>query len=220
MTDYDSMASTGRSIARLLNAAFIEDNPHPLGATTSAVLIRSEDFSVLAQGRVEESTALQPPAISVFCYRVDVNRTMRGPWSAVAHYEQRPSLPLEMHFLLTPWAENAEYELRILGRALQCLEDTPILTGPTLDPAGSWAPGDSVQVVMAELTTEELMRTFDSLPVDFKLSVPYLARVIRVEQAQATPRPEVGELRSGLRPSPEVADPPVLDPESPTETEA
>ncbi|HLT38490.1 MAG TPA: DUF4255 domain-containing protein [Enhygromyxa sp.] len=217
MADYDSIASTGRSIVRLLNSAFTEENPYPpKNKTTRATLIRTEDFRILADGTVEETAAVQSPAITVFCYRVDVNRTMRAPWSGVAHYDQRPRLPLDLHFLLTPWAENAEYELTILGRAMQCLEATPILTGPTLDPGGSWGPGDSIQVTLAELTTEEVMRTFDSLPVDFKLSVPYVARVVRVDEPRARPRPETSQVRVGMRP---MADAGKVDPPQPSATE-
>ncbi len=44
MADYTSIAATGRSLVRFLNHCFTEENPHPLGNTTTAVLIRSEDF--------------------------------------------------------------------------------------------------------------------------------------------------------------------------------
>jgi hypothetical protein len=210
MADYDSIAATGRSIVRLLDHAFEETNPHPLGTTTKAILIRTEDFKTLSStGAVEDGVGLRPPAISVFLYRVDVNRATRAAWSAVASRDGRARLPLDLHFLLTPWAENAEYELRILGRAMECLEQMPILTGPSLDPSPSWGPGDSIQLTIAELSTEEVMRTFDSLPVDFKLSVPYLARVVRIDASTARPRPEAVNLRVGVRPSTSSVDPPV-----------
>ncbi|MFO7567686.1 MAG: DUF4255 domain-containing protein [Enhygromyxa sp.] len=196
MADYDSIASTGRSVVRLLNHGFAEGNPLPLSTTPTAVLIRTEDFK--AETNNESVAALSPPAVSIFFYRVDVNRTMRAPWSAVGNYEGRAHLPLDLHFLLTPWAGNAEYELLLLGRAMQWLETHPILTGPLLDPGGSWAPGDAVQVTIAEITTEEVMRTFDSLPVDFKLSIPYVARVIRLSEQQARPRPEVERTLVGI----------------------
>lgn len=167
-------------------------------------MIRTEDF----QTGNDQQSVLTPPAVSIFFYRVDFNRTTRPGWSAVTHYTGRAHLPLDLHFLVTPWAENAEYELRLLGRAIQCLDAHPILTGPTLDPTGSWAPGDAVQITLAELSTEEVMRTFDSLPVDFKLSVPYVARVIRIDERTASPRPNVGETILGAQPTIAETDPP------------
>lgn len=213
MADFDSLAYTGRSIVRLLNYWFAEQNPHPMGTTTNAVLIRTEDFKNDVNNN--DGSPLVPPAVSVFFYRVDVNRTMRAPWSAVGHTEGRAHLPLDLHFLLTPWAENAEYELRLLGRAMQCLEVHPILAGPLLDPSGSWAPNDAIQICVAEITTEEVMRTFDSLPVDFKLSVPYLARVIRISEQGARPAVETGRIEAMLRPSIRSIDPPVAEPVDP-----
>lgn len=184
----------------MLNHAFHTASPLPVEKDTTAILIRTEDFKTLSVSGVDETANIRMPAISVFCYRIDINRVTRGPWSAVANYEGRPRLPLDLYFLLTPWAENSEYELRILGRAMQCLEETPILTGPNLDPAGSWDPRDSIQLTIAELSTEEVMRTFDSLPSDFKLSVPYLARVVRIDERTSRPSPDVHEVRVGARP--------------------
>jgi hypothetical protein len=34
-----------------------------------------------------------------------------------------------------------------------------------------------VQICLEDLSTEDLMRTFDSLPLDYKLSIPYVARI-------------------------------------------
>jgi hypothetical protein len=209
MADFDSFAGAGRSIVRLLNLGFAEQNPHPTSSKTRATLVRTEDFKT-EPGNTNDATALNPPAVSIFFYRVDFNRTMRAPWSAVGNYEGRAHLPVDMHFLLTPWAENAEYELRLLGRAMQILETHPILTGPLLDPTGSWGASDAVQICLAEITTEEVMRTFDSLPVDFKLSVPYVARVIRISEQAARPAANVGRADIGVRGSLALMDPPAI----------
>jgi hypothetical protein len=94
------------------------------------------------------STVIGSPALSILLYRIDFNRTTRAAWSAVGHLEGRAHLPLDLHFLLTPRAQNAEGEHRILGRTMQCLEATPNLSGPLLDPMALWAPGENVQVAL------------------------------------------------------------------------
>jgi hypothetical protein len=93
-----------------------------------------------------------------------------------------------------------EYELRILGRAMQCLETTPVISGPMLHRSGDWAANDSVQIVMEDLSTEAVMRTFDSLPGDYRLSVPYIARVVRIDARAARPTPPVATLVTGIAP--------------------
>ncbi len=134
----------------------------------------------------------------MFLYRVDFNKTTRAGWSAVGSMDGRAYLPLDLHFLLTAWAQNAEYELRILGRAMQIMEEHASLSGPLLVASGGWSAGDSVQVVLEELSTEAVMRTFDSLPHDYKLSVPYVARVVRLDGRVAAPDPEVVTAVAGV----------------------
>jgi Pvc16 N-terminal domain len=194
MADYHSIAATGRSVERLLNHSFQVEEPVP-GRSTRAVLVRTADLETGTANAV-----IVEPAVSIFVYRVDYNRTMRAAWSAVGSQEGRAYLPLDIYFLLTPWAENADFELRILGRAMTCLEESPILSGPLLDPLATWSPGEAVQVTLADLSTEDLMRTFDSLPIDYKLSVLYVARVITLAERAAVPARPVTTLAVGSRP--------------------
>jgi len=179
LADFDSISVVARSIEMMLNAAFEEVRPVP-HKTTHAVLARTADLDTTVQGSIIES-----PALSLLIYRVDVNKTMRAAWSAVSTQDGRARLPLDLHILLTPWAENADHEARILGCAMQCLDAQPILSGPLLHPAGAWAVGDALQIGIEDISTENLMRIFDSLPTDYKLSVAYVARILRLDERRA-----------------------------------
>jgi hypothetical protein len=194
MAGFGSIAAAGQSIVRALNLAF-ESDPPIEGRRTQAVLVRTSDFE-----DSQVPTAIGANALSVFLLRVDFNKAMRAAWSAAGSVDGRAHLALDLHYLLTPWSDNAQHEHRILGRAMQCLEETPILAGPLLDPTGGWAPGEGLQIVMEEVPTEALMRTFDSLPTDYRLSVPYIARVLRVDSRNARPEPPVRTLVRGLIP--------------------
>jgi hypothetical protein len=179
MPGFEGIAAVGRSLERLLEFHLAQDPP-PLGdATTHAALVRTEDLQALDNGDAE--MFVHPPVLALFLYRVEVNGTMRAAWSGVGHQDGHAHLPLDLHYLLIPWAANALFECRILGRAMQALEDVPILSGPLLDPAAQWMPGEAVQVCYEQLSTEDTMRIFDSLPVDFKLCLSYVARVVRIE---------------------------------------
>lgn len=191
MGSFRAIAAVGRSIERLLQAGF--STLDPVGGDTRAVLVQTEDFA-------EDADIIRAPAISIFLYRVDIDRTTRASWSAAGHYAGTGHIALNLHYLLTPWALNADYAHRILGHALAQLEATPILTGPTLDPLGDFAPNEEVQLVTGEITTEELMRTFDSLPTDYRLSMPYVARVVRIETSPARPDPPATTVQVGGRP--------------------
>jgi hypothetical protein len=196
MAGFAGIAGVGRSIERLLNAAFAEEQPIP-GQRTQAVLVRTTDFE---PGNVNAN--IGAPALSIFLYRVDFNKTMRAAWSAVGSQDGLGHLAVDLHLLLSAWADNAEFELRILGRAMQALETTPILNGPLLDPITEWAPNESVQLVLEDISTEAVMRTFDSLPTDYRLSVPYIARIIRIDSRMATSDEIVTTLIVGAVPEP------------------
>ncbi len=197
MAGFSGIAAAGKSIERLLEgclSALPPEDPVP-NQTTHAFLARTEDFV-----RQNAAFGFSLPALTLFTYRVDFNKTMRAAWSAAGSFSGIGHLPLDLHFLITAWADNAEHEQRILGKAMQCLETTPILGGPLLypDPIAAWAPNEGVQVVLEEISTEAVMRIFDSLSVDYKLSVPYIARVVRIDSKRVLASPTVTEVVRGL----------------------
>ncbi len=172
MADFAAIASVSKSIEGVLNAAFTEHEPVTTGHTRAA-LVTTADFVA-----TQTADRIGPYALSIFLYRVD--KTSRAAWSSSGSLEGRLHLALDLHYLLTAWADNAENEQRILGRAIQAIEATPVLTGPLLDPSAHWAENETVHLVMEEITTETVMRLFESLSTDFRLSVPYMARLKRL----------------------------------------
>jgi hypothetical protein len=195
VANFNSIAAVGKSLERLLTAAFAE-TPIPVpNRTTKAFLVRSEDFD-----RQSQSTIIVRPGLSIFLYHVEVNKTMRAAWAGVTQHDGVAHLPLDLHFLITPWAANAEAEGAILGRAMQCLDATPIVSGPLLHQSGDFAPNEGLQLLMDEMSTEAVMRTFDSLACDYRISVPYIARMVRVDGRRANPSPDVTTVVKGIVP--------------------
>lgn len=195
MAGYTAIAAVGKSLERLITQAFLARPPVPSKPTAKALLIRTED---LAEGKLTQ--LLGETGLTILLYRVDYNKTMRAAWSARSEDDGRGHLALDLHYLLTPWAENAEHQHFLIGRAMQVLERMPTLAGPLLYepalPAGyadepRHGATDGVQILLEEITTEALMRTFDSLPGDFHLSVPYVARVVRLDTLPEPVQPPV-----------------------------
>lgn len=209
MAGFTGIAAVGTSIERLISHAFAERQPIPPSINNDnisrAALIRTED---LADDNLIRNL-IGDRGITILLYRVDFNKTMRAAWSAVGNAEGRGYLALDLHYLLTPWADNAEHQHMIIGRAMQALERTPVLSGPTLyspslplpayatEPQAS--PTDSVQIILEEISTEALMRTFDSLPSDYRLSIPYVARVVRIDTLETAVTPPVVDADIRLR---------------------
>ncbi|MEV1319963.1 DUF4255 domain-containing protein [Micromonospora arborensis] len=188
---FRSIAAVGRSIELALSAGFATEEPVETHATR-VQLVRTEDFD-------PASPTLVRPALSVLLYRVDFNKTMRASWSSVGAVDGRVYLPVDLHFLLTAWADNAAHEHQVIGRAMQILEELGALSGPLLHPDGDWTPNEAVQLYLEDISTDDLMRTFDSLTCDFRLSIPYVARVVVVSTRDGAPLPDVLTHVQGLR---------------------
>jgi Pvc16 N-terminal domain len=194
MSGFEGIAAVGKSIERMLGLAFTEREPVK-NKHTRAVLVQSQDLAPeFAPGKIGQY------ALSILLYRVDFNKAMRAAWSSVGTADGRGHLPLDLHFLLTPWADNAEHEHLIIGRAMQAIEFSPMLSGPLFyqpelpdgyedEPRAT--PAEAVQVLLEEISTEALMRTFDSLPCDYRLTVPYVARVARIDTRETRLQPPV-----------------------------
>ncbi len=193
-----AVAATVLSVQARLNRSFAEldtADPDAFRARPAARMIRTDDFANIGG---TASSPIRYPTLSIFCYRVDVNRTMRPPWSAVASVDGSVHLPLDIHLLLTPWDSDPDAELRILGATMQCLEQHPVLSGPNLHPLGRWAAGEAVQILNEDLVIEDVLRTFDALQSDFRLSVSYCARIARIDAPDEPGHPDVTTAVRGL----------------------
>ncbi len=122
--------------------------------------------------------------VSLFLYRIHVNATQRSPLvkDPVGNM-RRQLLPLDLHFFVTAWAPKASLQHAILGWALRLLEDNPVLPSSLLNGVreDTFRGDETVELVSGQLTNEELMRIWDDLGTEYQLSVPYVARVVRIE---------------------------------------
>jgi hypothetical protein len=137
--------------------------------------------------------------VSLFMYRVYPNGTNRRPSGRLNAdgTRQIPQLPVDLHFLLTAWAQDPSLAHHIVGYMMRIMEDFSILPASLLNSVNAateavFHPDESVEVVLAELLNEDLMRLWhDLVQTDYEISVPYVARNIYIESkqplAQGTP---------------------------------
>jgi hypothetical protein len=88
---------------------------------------------------------------------------------------------LDLHYLLTVWADSAAAEQTILGWVVRELYTHEALSQSDLTPAGGWAADDVIQVIPGEISNEDMMRIWDALDPPFHLSLSYIARVVRID---------------------------------------
>ncbi|GAB4525758.1 MAG: hypothetical protein OHK0046_41920 [Anaerolineae bacterium] len=169
MATYRAIAATTQAIMDLLRNSWQEgliNVPNP-----RFEVFRTTDFS-------EAMSA----GVSLFLYQVKINSVQRTipRRPGLQGQLQRPELALDLHMMLTPWAQGASVEQEILGWMMRTLEDNPVISGGAL-PDDVFLEGETIEIIKDELILEELFRIWDVLPTNFQISVPYLARVVRIQ---------------------------------------
>lgn len=124
--------------------------------------------------------------VSFFLYRIYANSTNRTPPGRLDQNGQRhrTQLPLDLHFLLSAWAQDASLQHAIAGWMMRILEDTPNLPAGLLNKRVPeiFHFDETVEIVLAELTTEELFRIWEVIGNNsYQISVPYVARNVKIE---------------------------------------
>src|SRR5262249_32608959 len=120
-------------------------------------------------------------ALTLYLYRVTVNEHTRNVRRVTGPLAENVPLAVDLHYLLTIWSRSAFTEQVVIAWAMRQLHQHPVLDASSLTPEAEWGPGDFVQVIPAELSTEDVMRIWDALDPGYRLSVSYVARVVRID---------------------------------------
>jgi hypothetical protein len=125
--------------------------------------------------------------ISLYLYRVSTNTTRRNlpPRIDPDGRRFRPPLPIDLHYLVVPWAITAEKQQSLLGWSMRVLEDTPILPAKVLNHYGSagetFRPSEAVELVCEPITLQEIVNIWDAFKPNLQVSVAYVARMIEID---------------------------------------
>jgi hypothetical protein len=153
---------------------------------------RPEDFNNELEFKIFTSKDFAKPisnGASLFLYRIYPNGAHRTPAGRIDRYGQRvqTQLPVELHFLLTIWGKEYSLQHTLAGWVMRTLEDNPILPAGLLNAAepGIFRNDETVEICLAELRTEDLLRIWDVLGLNlYQLSIPYVARIIHIESQE------------------------------------
>jgi hypothetical protein len=143
-----------------------------------------QGFSLLSSkemGGGQNAIEIPRPGLTLYLYRVTMNEHLRNQSYTGGPPDAPPPLALDLHYLLTVWAEDAKDEHRLLGWAMHLLHTHQTLSASDLNDDGGWGPGEMIQLIPAELSNEDLMRIWDALQRPYALSASYIARVVRID---------------------------------------
>lgn len=184
MASFSAVYSVGDSLVSYLRHAYElsrEDDGLP---ACSFSLVPSATMA----GSENNAPPIDTPGVTLFLYRVSVNEHLRNE----SRPEGPPPLALDLHYLLTVWADSVDVEHRLMAWVMLRLHMHKALSASDLTPAGAWGPDDLVQIIPAEISHEDLARLWDALRRPYRPSLTYVARVVCIDvQGKPPGRPVV-----------------------------
>jgi hypothetical protein len=175
MARYEALAATSTAIARVLEDA----------AATSQWA--GAGFHIWQAQDLQAPVDNQRPQISIYLYRVILStaRRDRGPRIGPDGLRYPPSIPLDLHYLITAYASRARTAHQLLGWAIRVIEDTPILPASLLNTFQGgrdvFEPDETVELVWDPLSLNDLYVIWQVSAANQAPSAAYLARMVRLD---------------------------------------
>lgn len=175
MANFYSINSVGDSIMQFLRNAYPQElrDVHPC------------DFRIVSSGEMADGTDDFNTTVSLYLYRIIMNEHVRNTTTSRSLRDESVPLSVDLHFMLSVWANSAEAEHTICAWAMSQLHQHPIMDISSLTGEGGWSADDVVHIIPAELSNEDLMRIWDAVAPYYRLSVSYIARVVRIDGAES-----------------------------------
>jgi hypothetical protein len=130
--------------------------------------------------------------VSLHLYRVapsGVRRNLAPRIDPDGRKTYRPSLPVELHYLLTAWARSAERQHQLLAWALRTLDDMPTLDSAFLNafaPSGddSFHSDETVTLVFEPVSIQDLLNIWEVGKPNLQVSASYLVSFVALDSAR------------------------------------
>lgn len=176
MASFDAIAAVSRAILGLLEDSY----PRSLFGPLDFALVHPLVFD-------ENQAARTADSVTICLWRVTPNGTprQRGPRIAPDGRRFRPSLPLDLHYLITPWASNVEKQQRMLGWLVRRLADMAVLPAAELNSRlninDAFASDEQVELIQDSPVLADWLAIWDKLKPRMQSSALYLARGIAID---------------------------------------
>jgi hypothetical protein len=177
MARYPAIGATSAALAGLIRDRY----PRPaFGPSLEVSLYQAGDF----EKPMEEG-------FSLYLYRIAPNGSVRN-----LSYRRdpdgkrfRPSLPLDLSYLITPWARDAEKQQRMLGWVMRFIEDLGLLSSSHLNDyvpeTDIFQPKESLDIICETLLLNDYLTLWDRLHHRIPVSATYVLRMLMIDSDTA-----------------------------------
>jgi hypothetical protein len=185
VAQFQAIYAVGKSIEQFLQSNYPLELKADFPCTFK--LVSSAEIATEDQNNLDQ-------VVSLFLHRITTNENFRPVTRLQDIPGQQPLLFLDLHYLITYWGTSAEAEQVVLAWTMQQLQSNPILDSSIFSLSGvnaGWDPDETIQLVPADLSMQDILDIWDALGPKYRLSVSYLARVVRIETSVSTDIPVV-----------------------------
>lgn len=160
-----------------------------VGLLKDAASVRAElaasDFKLFQALDFQKPTPLAY-GLSLYLFRVVPSATRRNLPARPRSDGKKPRPPVvvDLHYLLTPWGQSAAKQHDILGFAVRTLQDIATLPAAVLNQrlaTPSFLPDESVELVMDQLSIQDMGSVWEVGKPNVQVSVLYVVRQVVIE---------------------------------------
>jgi hypothetical protein len=175
MAQYPAIAATSQAVLGMLEAAAAESE------------FRTASFAVFTSADLR-----QPPndrlGVSLYLYHVAINTSRRNAAGRLdpSGTRYQPSLPLDLHYLLTAWAKDAVTQQRLLGWAVRVIHDAATVPAGLLNahtPNALFRPDETVELIWQSLSQQDVFDIWEVARANQQPSAAYVTRIVEIESS-------------------------------------
>jgi len=173
MANYRAIAAISTALAGLIRDRYPRDE---FGAGLDILLYQTRDFESPMQD-----------GFSIYLFRVAINGAVRNLTLRRSPDGRRfrPSLPLDLHFMVTPWAQDVERQHRMLGWVMRLMEDLGVLSAGHLNhylpETDTFKPNEGVEIICDPLSLTDYLTLWDRLRPRLPASATYALRMVLID---------------------------------------
>jgi hypothetical protein len=173
MANYRAIAAVSSALQGLIRDRYPRDE---FGTGLEVELYQTRNFETPMQD-----------GFSIYLFRVAINGAVRNLTLRRTPDGRRfrPSLPLDLHYMITPWAQDVERQHRMLGWSMRMLEDVGVFSAGHLNhyltETDTFAPHEGLEIICDPLSLSDYLTLWDRLRPRLPASATYALRMVFID---------------------------------------
>jgi len=173
MANYRAIAAVSSALQGLIRDRYPRDE---FGTGLDVELYQTRDFENPMQD-----------GFSVYLFRVAINGAVRNLTLRRTPDGRRfrPSLPLDLHYMITPWAHDVALQHRMLGWVMRVMEDIGVFSAGHLNhylaEPDTFAASEGLEIICDPLTLSDYLTLWDRLRPRLPASATYTLRAVLID---------------------------------------